>query len=215
MIPSPMTWLTVPSYRWTASIIRSRTGSRILRASSGSRSASSSMEPLRSAKSTVTCLRSPSRALLEMRIFSARCAGVYLSGEVNREALGWLLPLSIWISAWPHFRQNFAPGRFGSPHAAQAPSRRAPHSSQNAAPTGFSCWHLGQVIRVFDLRRDLRSDGCGHRSSLGGERSSSGHPRSVHDAHVKNVPEKSLQKAAPCEGWCATHDAAVRGHVRE
>ena len=30
------------------------------------------MEPLRSAKSTVTCLRSPSRALRDVRIFSAR-----------------------------------------------------------------------------------------------------------------------------------------------
>jgi hypothetical protein len=39
-------------------------------------SASSSMEPLRSAKRTVTCLRLPSRALLEVRIFSARCFGV-------------------------------------------------------------------------------------------------------------------------------------------
>jgi putative ABC transport system substrate-binding protein len=45
-------------------------------ASSGSRSASSSMDPFRSAKSTVTCLRSPSRALFEVRIFSARCLGV-------------------------------------------------------------------------------------------------------------------------------------------
>ena len=32
--------------------------------------------PLRSAKRTVTCLRSPSSALLEVRIFSARCVGV-------------------------------------------------------------------------------------------------------------------------------------------
>ena len=31
---------------------------------------------LRSAKRTVTCLRSPSRALLEVRIFSARWRGV-------------------------------------------------------------------------------------------------------------------------------------------
>ena len=46
------------------------------RASSGSRSASNSIEPLRSAKRTVTCLRSPSRAALEVRIFSARCLGV-------------------------------------------------------------------------------------------------------------------------------------------
>src|SRR5215467_1332862 len=52
MIPSPITWFTVPSYRWTASIIRSSTGSRSLRASSGSRSASSSSEPFMSAKST-------------------------------------------------------------------------------------------------------------------------------------------------------------------
>jgi hypothetical protein len=29
-----------------------------------------------SANNTVTCLRSPSRALLEVRIFSARCLGV-------------------------------------------------------------------------------------------------------------------------------------------
>src|SRR5438477_11362308 len=45
-------------------------GSRIFRASSGSRSASSSIEPFRSAKSTVTCLRSPSSAVFEVRIFS-------------------------------------------------------------------------------------------------------------------------------------------------
>jgi hypothetical protein len=34
------------------------------------------VEPFMSAKSTVTCLRSPSRAALEVRIFSARCLGV-------------------------------------------------------------------------------------------------------------------------------------------
>jgi hypothetical protein len=33
-------------------------------------------EPFRSAKSTVTCLRSPSSAAFEVRIFSARCFGV-------------------------------------------------------------------------------------------------------------------------------------------
>ena len=39
---------------------------------SGSRSRISSVEPLRSANRTVTCLRSPSRAVREVRIFSAR-----------------------------------------------------------------------------------------------------------------------------------------------
>jgi hypothetical protein len=72
------------SVGWTASIMRSSTGSRSLRASSGSRSASNSIESLRSAKRTVTCLRSPSRAALDVRIFSARCFGVYASGDVNR-----------------------------------------------------------------------------------------------------------------------------------
>ena len=38
--------------------------------------ASGKLDPLRSAKRTVTCLRSPSSAALEVRIFSARCLGV-------------------------------------------------------------------------------------------------------------------------------------------
>src|SRR3990172_4370956 len=56
--------------------MRVRTGSRSLRASSGSRSASSSIEPRMSANSTVTCLRSPSTAARDVRIRSARCRGV-------------------------------------------------------------------------------------------------------------------------------------------
>src|SRR5712691_10014821 len=56
------------------------TGSSSRRASSGSRPSISSVEPLMSAKSTVTCLRSPSRAAREARIFSARYVGVYTSG---------------------------------------------------------------------------------------------------------------------------------------
>src|SRR6516164_5471039 len=43
--------------------------------------ADNSIDPLRSANSTVTCLRSPSRALREVRIFSARCLGVYDCGS--------------------------------------------------------------------------------------------------------------------------------------
>ena len=50
--------------------------------------ASSSIHPLRSANSTVTCRRSPSRVALEVRIFSARCLGVYLSGELGRSDVG-------------------------------------------------------------------------------------------------------------------------------
>ena len=50
----------------------SSAGSRSCRASSGSRSPSNSIDPFRSANSTVTCLRSPSSAVREVRIFSAR-----------------------------------------------------------------------------------------------------------------------------------------------
>ena len=55
-------------------VLEIRIGS--LRASSGSRSASNSIEPLRSAKRTVTCLRSPSSAPFDVRILSARCFGM-------------------------------------------------------------------------------------------------------------------------------------------
>jgi hypothetical protein len=63
------------SVGWTASIMRSSTGSSSLRASSGSQPANSSIEPLMSAKRTTTCLRSPLSALRDARIFSTRCRG--------------------------------------------------------------------------------------------------------------------------------------------
>src|SRR2546421_3998871 len=49
-----------------------RAGSRRVWAASGSRSRISSVEPLRSANSTVTCLRSPSRCLFHKYIASHR-----------------------------------------------------------------------------------------------------------------------------------------------
>ena len=60
--------------------------SRILCHSSGSTCSASSIEPFTSAKRTVTCLRSPSRALREVRIFSARCfAPAHNDCHVDRE----------------------------------------------------------------------------------------------------------------------------------
>src|SRR5215510_7400716 len=123
----------------------SRTGSRILRASSGSRSASSFIEPLRSAKSTVTCLRSPSRAAFDFRMRSARCCGVYVSGEVKREAVG---PVEAEVDpvGWAHSEQKLAVGESAAPQLAHARARGAAHSSQNFAPRRFSCWHRGHFI---------------------------------------------------------------------
>ncbi len=111
-----------------------RTGSRTRRASSGSRSASSSIEPFRSAKRTVTCLRSPSRAAFDVRIFSARCFGVYESGAANL-AVG---PVRSGVAQWP---QNLFSGGFPAPHDGQTAARGAAHSPQNFMPGGFSCWH--------------------------------------------------------------------------
>jgi len=51
-------------------------------------------------------------------------------------------------SSCPHFRQNFAPTRFGSPQLGQPASRRVPHSSQKAASVAFWCWHWWQRIIV-------------------------------------------------------------------
>src|SRR5262249_4496136 len=89
--------------------MRSRTASSSRRASSGSRPARSSIEPLRSAKSTVTCLRSPTRAAPEVRIFSARCCGVYFCGEAAAAAPS---------SRFPHSLQKRAPSGFTRPHPA-------------------------------------------------------------------------------------------------
>src|SRR6266850_7872972 len=120
--------------------MRSRTESSSLRASSGSRSASNSIEPLRSAKRTVTCLRSPSIATLEVRIFSAMCLGVYASGLAKR-------PAGSVVSAAPQDRQNFLPVVMGAPQLGQVASSRAPQSSQKRPPASFSVWQRGHLIR--------------------------------------------------------------------
>src|SRR5215470_15214094 len=146
-MPSPITWFTVPSYRCTASIIRSSTGSRSFWASSGSRSASNSIEPLRSAKSTVTCLRSPSSAAFEFRMRSARCLGVYVSGEVKRRVVG-SADTELDPAGWAHSEQKLAVGESCAPQLTHARARGAAHSSQNFAPGRLSWRHREHFIRT-------------------------------------------------------------------
>src|SRR5204862_7518727 len=119
-------------------------GSRIRRASSGSRSASSSIELLRSAKRTVTCFRSPSIAVFDVRIFSARRRGVYESGEANRVLASPAFgggPIG-----WPHFLQKLCERALTVPQATQASASFVPHSGQKSASGGDGCWHRGHVI---------------------------------------------------------------------
>src|SRR6266436_4997505 len=116
------------------------TGSRIVRASSGSRSAKSSIELFTSAKRTVTCLRSPSRTLRRVRIFSARYRGVKDSGELNplMEAPG--------ATAAPHCLQNLFVGGLLAPQAEQVSARRAPHSPQKLASARLSRRQRGHCM---------------------------------------------------------------------
>src|SRR5712692_10986058 len=114
-------------------------GSMIARASSGSRSSISSIDPLMSANSAVTVLRSPwsssdepSGLILTLVSIAALLVGTG-SGSAAARRL-------------PHLRQNFELGGFVVPQALQACSMRAPHSAQNTASARLSLWHFAQII---------------------------------------------------------------------
>jgi hypothetical protein len=86
-----------------------------------------------SQKSTVTGLRSPSMAVREARILSARWRGVYDAGDAAAGSAGAFSAVGA-----PHPTQNFAREGRECPHAAQAAGRRCPHSRQNLASDGLS-----------------------------------------------------------------------------
>src|SRR5246127_2642083 len=111
----------------------------IERASSGSRSSINSVEPLISANSAVTVLRSPS--IPSDAAASAATRICDLGEETVVEAAAFVGP-----TAAPHFLQNRAPGLTDALHAGQINSSFAPHSSQNEASTGLSWLQDGQRI---------------------------------------------------------------------
>src|ERR1700730_16668171 len=119
------------------------------------------MEPFRSAKRTVTCLRSPSRAAFEVRIFSARCFGVYDSGAANL-AVG---PVRSGVAQWP---QNLLSAGFAAPQDGQVAASGVAHSPQNFMPGGFSCWHRGHCMPGPPNERGRKeSDRCGELNFQG------------------------------------------------
>src|SRR5712691_474902 len=101
---------------------------------SGSRSLTRAVKPAVSAKSTVTCLRSPSRALRAVRILSARCLGVYDAGEATLAA-----GAGGCVRLWPQALQKRLPGGFTWLHAGHTTSSLVPQALQNHAPTGLAC----------------------------------------------------------------------------
>src|SRR6266853_2192942 len=127
----------------------------IARASSGSRSCSSSVEPLMSANSAVTVLRSPSVAIERSKSSRPkRIAGIV-------EAEGETAPASaLTASAAPQSPQNFEAGAFSAPHFGQGIASPLPHWEQNFLPTTFSVWHFEQRIDFLTQQRNGECPPC-------------------------------------------------------
>ena len=109
----------------------------IARASSGSRSCASSVEPLISANNAVTTLRSP----------SSEASGVPApawTGELEPALRGNSLPAL--LRDFAHSMQNFALREFSVSHEGQRRVNGEAHPSQNFARSGFSAPHLEQRI---------------------------------------------------------------------
>src|SRR5262249_35980750 len=78
----------------------------------------------------------------EVRIFSARCLGVYVCGELNRGSTR----LSVAVRDLPQPPQNFSPPSFRNPHEGHVDANDSPHSPQKRRPSRFSTAHRGQTI---------------------------------------------------------------------
>src|SRR5262249_35173059 len=102
------------------------------RASSGSRSSISSIDPLMSANSIVTVLRSPPS--------ETSVAPVTWMGDVAASAT--LCDLPQLFSGFAHSRQNFAVAGFSALHDGHLRTNGEAHSTQNFARSGFSAPHL-------------------------------------------------------------------------
>src|ERR1700686_5533604 len=112
-------------------------GSIIARASSGSRSSISSVEPLRSANSAVTVLRSPS---------------IFSGAEVSATRIGEsfdgfdLVAAADAPSGAAHSPQNLNAGGFSNPQLAQRFFNGVAQLPQNLMPGGLSVLQLVQRI---------------------------------------------------------------------
>ncbi len=129
---------------------------------SGSSRDDSEVKPDTSVNTTVTCLRSPSMALAETRIFSARCFGVYACGEANRSSIrraDGTTPVDVAASPGAPAVASMAGGVSGStvavagragdpvapaPPVTSAVARRCPHSLQNLLAAAFDLPQEGQ-----------------------------------------------------------------------
>src|SRR3954451_486212 len=127
----------------------------ISRHASGSCCSARSIEPITSAKRTVTCLRSPSREVRPARIFSARCSGTGErgSGSATEPPCSEAPPSASAAIALPQALQNRWPAGFSAPqsehrHAINSGAAQFP---QNRAWDGLGRPQPGQSMRARDL----------------------------------------------------------------
>src|SRR5690242_2255385 len=114
------------------------------RASSGSSSCINSVEPLMSANSAVTVLRSPSKA----NALSA-CAATALMSDADCRADD-ISPvdLVLFVKPAPHLPQKLDVGEFSAPHSVQGRVSAFPQRAQKLLSAGFSEPHFTQRILV-------------------------------------------------------------------
>src|SRR5271157_811459 len=123
-------------------------GSTMARASSGSRSSISSIEPLMSANNAVTVLRSPSSA--------SDASGWPLATRTDGDDL-WIGDFEISAaSCAPHSSQNLAPGLLIDPHFAHLADSGEAHSLQNLAPSRVSAPHFEHRIGLLKSEERAR-----------------------------------------------------------
>src|SRR4051812_26481692 len=118
-------------------------GSTIPRATSGSRSRISSVEPLISANRAVTVLRSPSF------VVEASCSGVTLiTGAIDTAGKPIAEEAALPDSAVPQSSQNADEGAFSAPHFGQLRDSGVPHAAQNFLLVVLSVPHFEQRISL-------------------------------------------------------------------
>ena len=129
-------------------------GSMIARASSGSRSSISSVEPLMSANSAVTVLRSPSTA--------GEASGSSAATRIaaTAVAVGRACDDDV-VSGAPQSPQNLSPGSFDAPHRGHFETNGAPHPPQNLRPSRLSDPHFAQRTATLIAGPALSVSGTG------------------------------------------------------
>src|ERR1700722_4859969 len=133
-----------PSERCIASIISFSAGSTIARASSGSSPSIKSIDPLISANSAVTVLRSPPEASAASCSNLTRTAGSTIVEGYLTLAMG----SRATVSPIPHSPQNLNSAGFSSPQREHRFRSAAPHPPQNFIPEGFSVPQLEHRIAM-------------------------------------------------------------------